>query len=111
APAPFAPAPPQAQPTPQAPAPFAPAPPQAQSFGPPAVAPQASAPPVPASSASFGPPVAAPRSAPQAPAPKAKAAPAPIMMTAPNVSVGNDMDAAPVFSKGMIGLFAVFLVV
>lgn len=99
APAPFAPAPTPA-PAP-APAPQAPAP---QSFAPP-VAP-AQAPPA----SNFGPPAAASRPAPQASAPKPKPAPVPVMTAAPDLSVGNDMDAAPVFTKGVIGLFGACLV-
>lgn len=115
--APFGAPAPQAQPVPQAPAPFAAAPaPQApapapqpvqapQSFGPPpSAAPQATP------SSNFSPPPAASRPAPQVSVPKPKPAPVPVMTAAPDLSVGNDMDAAPVFSKGVIGLFAACLI-
>lgn len=92
-------APSQAQPT----APQAQAPPQAQ------IPPQAQAPPQ-----GFGPPpgAAPPTAAPRpAPAPKKTVpVPAPSNLSA-DISIGNDIDAAPVFSKGTLVLFAICLVV
>jgi hypothetical protein len=71
--------------------------------------PQAQAPPQ-----GFGPPpgAAPPTAAPRpAPAPKKAApVPAPSNLSA-DISIGNDIDAAPVFSKGTLVLFAICLVV